>query len=204
MLLNIPLVAIGTQGYPVLSLFLVGNLITCCAIIPLVAGLIPALRNLLTETGFCIGFVGGILGVTASGIGINWIPGDAATSFSAGANWAWYGNNYDWRVFLAALLCSLGSMMVWSVAAWGLERVVGASGPGISGLLMKVPGMKWLTAEPNWTGAECKSLDLESGSSRSSSKDADVFLGDVDNKLAAKGAPPATSRGDTAKTSDQS
>jgi hypothetical protein len=43
-----------------------------------------------------VGFVSGILGVTATGIGVNWNPADVAGSFSGGANWGWYGNNYDW------------------------------------------------------------------------------------------------------------
>jgi len=47
-------------------------------------------------SGFIVGFATGILAVTASGIGINWNPADVAGSFASGANWAWYGNNYDW------------------------------------------------------------------------------------------------------------
>jgi hypothetical protein len=171
-LLNIPLVAIGTQGYAVLSLFLVANLLTCCAIIPLIAGMIPRLRSFITETGFLIGVVAGILGVTGCGVGLNWIPGDIATSFAVGANWGWYGNNYDWRPFLAALLCSLCAMLVWCAAAWILASKFGVSGPGISGVLMNIPGMKWFTADMNWTAK-----DLESGgSSNQRSEDAKAVL----------------------------
>lgn len=184
-ILNIPLVAIGTQGYAVLSLFLVGNLLTCCAIIPLIAGLIPAFRSFITETGFVIGVAGGILGVTACGIGVTWIPGDVATSFSAGANWAWYGNNYDWRPFLASLLCSACAMVIWCAAAWVAARMFKVSGPGISGVLMRIPGMRWFTADINWTAK-----DVESGSpSTRSTEDGRVAWQEVaakDNSIVAK------------------
>jgi hypothetical protein len=88
-LLNVPLVIIATRGFAVLSLFLVGNLLTCCAIIPLIAGLIPCLKHRVSETAFVLSCVGGVLAVTASGIGLQWLPGDVATSFSYGAFWAW-------------------------------------------------------------------------------------------------------------------
>lgn len=56
--LNVPLVIIATRGFAVLSLFLVGNLLTCCAIVPLMLGLVPALRRVISETGFVVGVVG--------------------------------------------------------------------------------------------------------------------------------------------------
>lgn len=51
MLLNIPLVIIGTRGYAVLSLFLVANLLTTCGLVPIILGLITPLRSFVTETG---------------------------------------------------------------------------------------------------------------------------------------------------------
>lgn len=50
-LLNIPLVIIGTRGYAVLSLFLVANLLTTCGLVPIILGLITSLRSFVTETG---------------------------------------------------------------------------------------------------------------------------------------------------------
>jgi hypothetical protein len=148
--LNVPLVIIGTRGFAVLSLFLVGNLLTCCAIIPLISGLVPRLRSFITETAFVFGVIGGILGVTASGIYVSWIPGDVAGSFSTGANWGWYANNYDWRPFVAALVCSAAVTYLWSALAWGMRRA-GVHGPGVAGILMRNPGMKFVTATPNWS-----------------------------------------------------
>eukprot|EP00775_Hariotina_reticulata_P013392 gene13392-13519_t len=153
-LLNVPLVIIATQGFAVLSLFLVGNLLTCCAIFPLIAGLIPRLRHLVSETGFVLSCVGGVLTVTASGIGLQWTPGDPATSLSYGAFWAWYDNYYDWRQFVAALAGSLGTLLLWCLGSWFVRRSTGFKGPGVSGILMKIPGMKYLTATPHWPQLE--------------------------------------------------
>jgi hypothetical protein len=50
-LLNIPLIIIGTRGYAVLSLFLVANLLTTCGLVPIILGLITPLRGFVTETG---------------------------------------------------------------------------------------------------------------------------------------------------------
>jgi hypothetical protein len=148
--LNVPLIIIGTRGYPVLSLFLVGNLLTCCAIIPLVSGLVPRLRFFVTETAFVFGIIAGILGVTASGVYVSWVPGDVPGSFAAGANWGWFSNNYDWRPFVAALVCSTAVTYLWSALAWGVRRGAGIHGPGVSGVLMRIPGVKFLTATPEW------------------------------------------------------
>jgi hypothetical protein len=149
--LNVPLVIIGARGFAVLSLFLVGNLLTCCAIIPLVSSLVPRLRTFVTETAFVLGVVGGILGVTASGVYVSWIPGDVPGSFSAGANWGWYSNNYDWRPFVAALVCSTAVTYLWSALAWVMRRSAGVYGPGVAGVLMPIPGMKFITATPDWS-----------------------------------------------------
>lgn len=89
--------------------------------------------------------------LTAVGIGLQWNPADVAGSFSSGAYWAWFGNNYDWRAFLAALACSLGGDLLWCTGAWGVRRFAGVEGPGISGVLMRVPGMSVLAASPKWT-----------------------------------------------------
>lgn len=113
---------------------------------------LPALCTfgLLASAGFVLGFVAGILGVTATGIGINWNLDDVSGSFSSGANWAWYGNNYDWRPFLAAVLCSTIALWLWCLGALLLRKRFGVHGPGISGLMMRIPGAKYVTASPNW------------------------------------------------------
>jgi hypothetical protein len=160
--LNVPLIALGARGYSVLSLFLVANLLTCCAVVPLMAGLLPGLRRTVSETGFVLSAVGGILGVTAVGIGVTWDATLApAEAIAAGANWAWYGNGYDWRAFLAALLCSGGVLLLWTLTAAAAARC-GVHGPGISGLLMRLPGMRAITATPVWPPTSLLPLGADS------------------------------------------
>lgn len=61
-----------------------------------------------------------------------------------------YSNAYDWRAFLAALVCSSGVAILWSAGALLLRKTARINGPGIS-VLMHIPGMKRFTATPNWT-----------------------------------------------------
>jgi hypothetical protein len=151
-LINVPLVVIATRSFQVLALFLVGNLLSCCAILPLIFGLIPRFRAFFSETGFVLGIISGVLGVTGSGIVHQWKPeASAAVNFSVGADWSWYSNNYDWRPFFAALACSAAVMVLFDGCAWLLRRFAGIHGPGVSGVLMPLPGMKYLTASPHWT-----------------------------------------------------
>jgi hypothetical protein len=88
------------------------------------------------------------------------------------------GNNYDYRPFLAALLCSAGAMLAWCACARLLNRAFDIHGPGISGLLMRVPGAKWVTATPHWPPEAylppAAGKGLESGGSCVSAKDAAV------------------------------
>ena len=126
---------------------LAGN--NCLSVLPCLALHFVAAAA-AAATGFILGFVCGILGVTGTGIGVNWDPNDVSGSFASGANWAWYGNNYDWRPFLAALLCSTVPMLLWCTGVYVLRKRFGVRGPGISGLVMRIPGAKYVTATPNW------------------------------------------------------
>jgi hypothetical protein len=71
-----------------------------------------------------------LLQLLGLGIGVNWIPGDVATSFSVGADWAFYSNAYDWRCFAVALGCSTAGMLLWSAGALALRRFAGGQGAG--------------------------------------------------------------------------
>jgi hypothetical protein len=70
LLLNIPLIAIGSLNLNVLSLFLTSNLLTCCAAVPVALGLVRRLRGFLTETSFVVGTFSGIIGVSRDHRGI--------------------------------------------------------------------------------------------------------------------------------------
>ncbi|KIZ01086.1 hypothetical protein MNEG_6873 [Monoraphidium neglectum] len=148
--LNVPLMILAIKKFDVLSLFLVTNLLCCCAAIPVALGLIRRANTFFTETGCVFGIATGVLTLTALGIGINWNPSDVAGSFAAGATWSWFTNGYDWRAFLTALVASTLGDVLWCAAA-SLLRARGIHGPGISGVLMRVPGMSHVTASQGWT-----------------------------------------------------
>lgn len=62
-LLNVPLMALAMKGYSVLALFLITNLMCCCAAIPVALGLLRGGNTFFTETGMIVGILSGIIGV---------------------------------------------------------------------------------------------------------------------------------------------
>ena len=103
-----------------------------------------------------------LLQVIGLGVGVKWTPGDLSTSFAEGAQWAFVGNDYDWRVFAVTLGCSTAGMLLWCTGAWLLYRATGIKGPGIAGVLMRISGMRTITATPYWTPADVH-LDVGHG-----------------------------------------
>lgn len=59
-----------------------------------------------------LGTIGGILGLTGTGIGIKWNAADVAGSFASGANWAWCGGALWCRLDVSAALLVLGCVCV--------------------------------------------------------------------------------------------
>jgi len=147
LLVNVPLIIIGFQNFKVLNLFLVTNLLCTCCALPLALGTVDRLKPYLTESAMLSGCCTAILVLTAYGIGKLWIPGDAAASFALGADWAWYGNGYLWDYFLVALCFSVVGMLIWIIPAQLLKRYAGVEGPGVSGVLSRVPGFRFVTGQ---------------------------------------------------------
>lgn len=52
---------------------------------------------------------------------------------------------------MAALAGSIGGVILWAVASWVLRKCFGFYGWGISDVLMRIPGMKYVTGTPHWT-----------------------------------------------------
>jgi len=152
--INVPLIAVGARGYNVLSLFLVTNLTCVCAFPGVIAGLLPSLRRVVTETSFLFSFACGVVGLTAFGVGyhrVNEADGSPATA-AQGVTWAWFGNSYDWRCFLVALFSAILGLILWAAGACACRRAYGGrGGPGLTGLLMRVPGFRHVVGSPNWT-----------------------------------------------------
>jgi hypothetical protein len=70
-----------------------------------------------------------------------------------------WSNDYDWRAFLAALLCSSGVALLWSVGAWLLRRCAHTEGPGVA-VLLRIPGMKAFTGARDWDPASMRQLPV--------------------------------------------
>lgn len=73
-----------------------------------------------------------------------------------------YSNAYDWRAFVAALACSGGIAILWSACALLLRKTARIHGPGIS-VLMRIPGMKAITATPDWSPDYQQRLPVSEG-----------------------------------------
>ncbi|KAI9027750.1 hypothetical protein DFJ74DRAFT_660312 [Hyaloraphidium curvatum] len=146
-LINIPMIIVATLNYSVLQLFLISNLLTTCAMAPLLVGLIWRTgkgREIATESSFVCGVFGGVLTVTAYGIGRAWDPNDVAGSFSNGAYITWFANGYQWDYFFVAMMAPAVCQGLWILVAQGLERV-GVQGIGIGALMDKIPGWYYVS-----------------------------------------------------------
>ncbi|GLC41104.1 hypothetical protein PLESTB_001792000 [Pleodorina starrii] len=143
---NIPLIVISLKGYKILSLFLITNLLSTCCFLLVALGLSTRLQRLFSETALVVGFCVAMLTVTAYGIGRHWNPEDKGLSVRYGAWYVWYGNPYDWDIFLVASGFSLVGAVMWAVPAWLLRRA-GVEGVGISGVLCKLPGFGFITGD---------------------------------------------------------
>ncbi|KAG2437853.1 hypothetical protein HXX76_005471 [Chlamydomonas incerta] len=147
-LINIPLIIISLQGFQVLALFLITNMLTTCMFLLIGLGLSERLKGFVTETSVIVGFCTAMLTVTAYGIGKHWDPTDTALSIRYGAWYTWYGNvSYDWDYFLVGACFSLVGMLLWAIPAWLLRRFAGVHGPGISGVLRRLPGFRVITGD---------------------------------------------------------
>jgi Na+/proline symporter len=66
-LINIPIIIVGLQGYNIVSLFVVANIVTTCSALPLMFGLIPFFDDILTEFAALFSNVFALLSVMVYG-----------------------------------------------------------------------------------------------------------------------------------------
>jgi len=58
-----------------------------------------------------------------------------------------YGNGYLWDYFLVATCFSVVGVLLWVIPAQLLKRFFGIEGPGVSGVLARVPGWRFFNGE---------------------------------------------------------
>lgn len=86
---------------------------------------------------------------------------------------------------MAALVFSSGIAILWSACAWLLRKTTGIHGPGVS-VLMRIPGMKTLTATPNWTPEGQGQLPVVGVPASGSGDAKDVLAAPITSAAAAK------------------
>ena len=100
-LMNVPVVLIGLQGFKVNSLFLVACLITTTSCLPIILGLFPALDDYVHQSTAIFGSLYSVLCIAMYGY-------IRAGSLSAGIYYCFW-EAWRWQVFLIAFLgCALG------------------------------------------------------------------------------------------------
>eukprot|EP01134_Creolimax_fragrantissima_P005863 CFRG5863T1 len=113
--LNVPIIVLACLEFAngVLSLFLLGNMITSCAVLPIISGLIryEKIEKYITEFGVVFAIFFSLLSVSLYGIGNNWVDGNVGESIWKGLQYAWYDNQYSWDYF--AIAC--GSSIVGGI-----------------------------------------------------------------------------------------
>lgn len=84
--------------------------------------------------------------------------------------------------------------MLWSAGAWLLRTTANVHGPGVS-VLMHIPGMKTLTATPNWTPGWRQEQDaqLPVVAAAGDGSGAAAAAGRVDSKDVQMGLPGSSS-----------
>eukprot|EP01134_Creolimax_fragrantissima_P008372 CFRG8372T1 len=118
-IINVPLIILACFQIAdkVLSLFLIGNMVTSCAAIPIVSGLIrhEKLEKYITEFGVVFGI--GFSFVAVSLYGIIRTDGSAWDGFV----YSWYENNYSWDYFVMAAGCSIVGEIIGCAIRVGLS-----------------------------------------------------------------------------------
>ncbi|GAX81943.1 hypothetical protein CEUSTIGMA_g9371.t1 [Chlamydomonas eustigma] len=157
-LINVPIMIVATQSFQILQLFLITNMLTTCWFIPVLCGLSDFTTDFVGETGVVFGGIVATLTTIAYSTGKYWhTAGAAGDALQCGSWYAWYGDvNYDWDQFMVACSFSVVGMLMWSVPAYILRRYFGIHGPGISGVLCRLPGFRFITGD----GLDCDLLEV--------------------------------------------
>lgn len=158
--INVLLVVLGTQGYNVLQLFLLANMLCSTSALPVMSGLFSCLHDHIGGASMILS--GLMAAVYTSAFGVSWFfghyeeirpcpcaPGvdegcpqdlvcnpyeayNYADDFSSGMRYTWLGNNYAWRFFLVPICTSIGMLFLCGAFNWGLQKALGRK-PAVRG-----------------------------------------------------------------------
>jgi SSS family solute:Na+ symporter len=127
-LLNVPMIVVGLLKLPVISLFLVANMVCTSAAFPVVLGLakLPLLQAYLNDAVPPLAFLlslASLVGYSASNLPDGAL-GYPARDFESAVSLAFYGNMYAWDYFAVAFGTSVGwtALLVLASKALGCKR----------------------------------------------------------------------------------
>ncbi|KAI9294533.1 hypothetical protein K502DRAFT_342359 [Neoconidiobolus thromboides FSU 785] len=113
-LINIPIIIVSLQNYPVINLFLIGNVITSTSALPMLLGLWDGGYNIVTGASVVFGSLFSLISVMV--YGIITMDGDA----NKGLNFVFF-ESYDYPTFLIATGFSLIGVALWVAAVKVIE-----------------------------------------------------------------------------------
>eukprot|EP00668_Euglena_longa_P026297 GGOE01032915.1.p1 GENE.GGOE01032915.1~~GGOE01032915.1.p1 ORF type:complete len:477 (-),score=100.58 GGOE01032915.1:163-1593(-) len=152
-LINVPLIVLGSigssQGWSIMDLFLISNMLCCTSCVPVLFGLSGRLRSVYGGGSFLLSWIAGFVCPSLYGIfkecwhsdlvydptlyAWQCVPNESGTGGAGeGMVYTWYRNGYRWEYFLLALGCSSGAMVVCMLVNWLLNHC-GVKVPTIPG-----------------------------------------------------------------------
>ncbi len=109
-IINVPLMIVGTQGYSIISLYLMTNILTTCCLIPLCIGLVQSLDEIVTQGTVIFGCFFSLSSVFVLGY-------VKYGNFQIGLK-QFFFDSYQWEPFVCALVCSTLGMVLYSIPAF--------------------------------------------------------------------------------------
>lgn len=111
--INIPLIYLGTRRYSVLQLFLLANMLCSTAGMPVLIGLIDPLHPYVGGGSFIFSCVTTIILTSIFGCADHWDSTlSSSQNVSDGMHFTWMGNNYNWKYLLVPICVSIGLMFL--------------------------------------------------------------------------------------------
>ncbi len=129
--------ACGEAGFlkvSVLQLFLIANMLACCVVLPVLAGLFDNLHSTFGGGSFLFSALFPILCVSIFGVNyyyntypVDWVDYAGkeytAGNFNDAMFYTWIGNGYAWQFFLVPLGVALGSILLCMGLNFGLKKL---------------------------------------------------------------------------------
>nr|KAJ3420857.1 hypothetical protein HK105_005122 [Polyrhizophydium stewartii] len=120
---NVPVMIVGTRGLNIIQLFLVSNMLTSCTFLPLAAGLIPALNNIISPISVILGCLFSFFSVMVYG---------AIQTGSVGAGlYQYFYVSYDIYAFIIAPVSGIVGLALFAGIELAVRKIAGWPMPSL-------------------------------------------------------------------------